>query len=145
VVEADTIPHAVPFAFVYALSPAGAREPLGRRIIEAPVSPEAFELRDPRMTFTAYVPRGAVGEGAALAKSGGPAAQPCTICHGAGLRGGVAPPLAGRSPTTMARQLMAFHNGTRANAEAAPMRLIAEALDGRQMIALSAYAATLKP
>lgn len=145
VVEAEEIPHPEAYAFVYRIAADGAKEPIGVRIIEAPASAEDFELRDPRMTFTAYVPRGAVSEGAALAKSGGPAAQPCGICHGAGLRGGVAPPLAGRSPTTMARQLMAFQSGARANAEAAPMRLIAGKLDDRQIIALSAYAATLKP
>jgi cytochrome c553 len=61
------------------------------------------------------------------------------------LRGGIAPPLAGRSPTMIARQLMAFHAGTRANAEAEPMRLIAAKLDDRQIIDLSAYVATLKP
>ncbi|MDO6413472.1 hypothetical protein Q4F19_03665 [Sphingomonas sp. BIUV-7] len=145
VVEAETIPHPKPFAFVYAIDPAAPPEPLGQRIIEAPANPDDFELRDPRMTFTAYVPRGAVAEGAALAKSGGAAAQPCTVCHGPGLRGGIAPPLAGRSPTTMARQLIAFQTGARANAEAAPMRLIAARLTDREMIALSAYAATLKP
>lgn len=145
VIETDAIPHPAARGWVYVLASDGAKEPLGERIIETPTSYENFELRDPRMTYTAYVPRGAVAMGAALAKTGGPAAQPCAACHGAGLRGGIAPPLAGRSPTMLARQLFAFRAGTRANDEAAPMRVIAEQLDDRQTIALVAYAATLKP
>jgi cytochrome c553 len=110
-----------------------------------PIDPERFELRDPHTRFVAYVPPGALAAGMRLAASGGPAGLPCATCHGDGLRGGIAPPLAGRSPTTLMRQLAAFKAGARANAEAAPMRAITASLDDRQMIALAAYAATLKP
>lgn len=144
VVEAGELPKPAAFRFVYVLG-TGAKEPLGDRIIEVPDDAERFELRDPHMHFTAYVPVGAVAQGKALAESGGPAGQACEICHGAGLQGDVAPPLAGRSPTMIVRQMMAFKAGTRAYPEAAPMRDIAAGLKPRDMIALAAYAATLKP
>jgi cytochrome c553 len=133
-----------PARFIYGPD-AGPRQPLGNRIIEMPIDPERFELRDPHTRFVAYVPPGALAAGKRLAASGGPAGLPCATCHGDGLRGGIAPPLAGRSPTTLMRQLAAFKSGARANVEAAPMRAITASLDDRQMIALAAYAATLKP
>jgi len=129
---------------IYLLEP-GNRQPVGDRIIEAPVDHERFEQRDPHVRFVAYVPPGSIEAGRALAATGGPAGQPCASCHGEGLRGGTAPPLAGRSPTVIVRQLAAFHEGTRANPEAAPMRLIASQLSSKEMIAVAAYAASLKP
>jgi len=133
-----------PAVFVYVLQP-GTSQPLGDRIIEVPVDPERFELRDPRSRFIAYVPPGSVAAGRALVASGGGARQPCAGCHGAGLRGGIAPPLAGRSPTGIMRQLAAFQTGTRASEQAALMRAITARLSTKDMIALSAYVATLKP
>ena len=144
VVEAKIIPHVEARRFIYVNTP-GPAEPLGDRIVEVPDALERFEMRDPDSRFTAYVPVGAIAQGAALVATGGPAAQPRGICHGEGLRGGIAPALAGRSPTALVRQLLAFRAGTRANEEAAPMRQIAAGLDDRQIIALAAYAATLKP
>lgn len=144
IVEADTIPRVEAIAFTYRRIGDGA-DALGERIIEVPDDFARHELRDPNERFTAYVPRGSVAAGKALAASGGPAAQPCHVCHGEGLRGGIAPPLAGRSPSMLFRQLAAFKTGARANPEAAPMRMIANPLDTGQMIALAAYAGTLKP
>jgi cytochrome c553 len=133
-----------PARFVYLLQ-AGPKQPIGDRIIEVPVDPDGFERRDPHTRYTAYVPPGSLAAGRALVTSGGPARQPCTMCHGSGLRGGLAPALAGRSPTMMMRQLIAFKTGVRANAEASPMRRVTAKLDDRMMIALAAYSATLKP
>lgn len=144
VVEVGELPKPAPFHFVY-VPGTGPKEPIGERIIEVPADADRFELRDPHLGFTAYVPVGSLAQGKALVASGGPTGQACEICHGVGLQGDVAPPLAGRSPTTIVRQLMAFKSGTRANAEAAPMREIAAGLKDRDMIALAAYAATLKP
>ena len=43
---------------------------------------------------------------------------PCGSCHGADLRGaGLVPPIAGRSPTYILRQLIGFRTGARAGAE----------------------------
>lgn len=143
VVEAARIPRMRQEAFVYRVQD-GAMEDLGARIIEVPDDFERFEMRDPDTRFTAYVPRGSVAAGKKLAASGGPAGQPCAVCHGERLQGGIAPPLAGRSPTMLFRQLAGFKSGTRANPQAAPMRMIAGKLEGDQMIALAAFAATLK-
>ncbi|CAN5521209.1 hypothetical protein BH10PLA2_BH10PLA2_01150 [soil metagenome] len=144
VVEVLEVPAMKQEAFVYRPQD-GAMENLGVRIIEVPDNFEQFEMRDPNVRYTAYVPRGSVAAGRKLAVSGGPAGQPCTVCHGAGLKGGIAPPLAGRSPTMLFRQLAGFKTGARANPQAAPMRAITAELDGKQMIALAAYAATQKP
>lgn len=142
VVEVAEIAPPKANGFIYVLGE-GPKIPLGARLIEVPEDSERFELRDPRARFTAYVPQGALARGAALAASGGPGGVPCGACHGLDLEGGIAPPLAGRSPSMLVRQLMAFAAGTRANAEAAPMRTVAEKLTNDDMIALAAYAASL--
>jgi cytochrome c553 len=144
VVETVSSPPMTAHAFVY-VAHEGPPTPLGDRILETPASFERFEARDPHVGIIAYVPVGAVAAGTKLAASGGPAAQPCALCHGAGLKGGLGPPLAGRSPSYIFRQLMAFQVRARRNPEAAPMRLVAAGLTQGQMIDLAAYAATLKP
>jgi cytochrome c553 len=127
----------------------GPGEPLGMRIVEGPSSLERFEKRDPTLVYTAYVPPGSLARGAALAHSGvAGLATPCVTCHGAGLRGGagaVGPPLAGRSPSFLFRQLFAFQTGARADDAAGPMRQITAGLGQGDMIALAAYAASLRP
>lgn len=144
VVEAARIPRMTQEAFIYRRQGDRTVE-LGARIVETPVDFKRFEMRDPDMQYIAYVPPGSIAAGRGLARRKGPIGQSCAGCHGAGLRGGIAPPLAGRSPTMIFRQLAAFKTGSRANPEAAPMRSIVAELDTRQMIALSAYAASLKP
>jgi cytochrome c553 len=144
VVEAAQIPQATPKAYVYSLD-RSRMEPIGIRIIEAPDAPEGFEKRDPRLHYTAFVPPGAVANGAELARTGGPAGQPCAACHGAGLKGGIAPPLAGRSPSYIARQLFSFRLGVRNNPGAAAMAPVAGKLSDRDAVSLAAYAASLKP
>jgi cytochrome c553 len=144
VVETAATPPMTAQAFVY-VAHDGPAAPLGARILETPASFERFEARDPHVGIIAYVPVGAVAAGAKLAASGGPAAQPCALCHGVGLKGGLGPPLAGRSPSYIFRQLMGFQVGARRNPEAAPMRGVAASLTQTQMIDLAAYAATLKP
>lgn len=147
VVEASTIPAATAGAGVYRFAAGALREPLGQRIVEGPTDFEAFERRDPNMTYVAYAPPGALARGADLAKTGGHGRfQPCSACHGAGLTGGpTAPPLAGRSPSYMVRQLAAFASGARASAAAAPMRDMAQKLSSAEMIDVAAYAGSLKP
>jgi cytochrome c553 len=80
-----------------------------------------------------------------IALNGGAGAQSCTLCHGSRLQGGIAPPLAGRSPTMLVRQLAAFASGARNDAGAAPMRVVAAKLKQREIIDVAAYAATLRP
>jgi cytochrome c553/ketosteroid isomerase-like protein len=124
----------------------GAREPIGKRIIETSTDVERTELRDPRFGFVAYVPPGSLARGAAIARAGVGSAPACESCHGADLRGvGVIPPLAGRSPTYMVRELILFRLGERANPTAAPMRMLASQLSLSDMIAVAAHAASLEP
>lgn len=143
VVEAAMIPSAVATSGVYRFG--AGRQPLGLRIVEGPEDFGRFQLRDNQARYVAYVPPGALARGARLAAGGGGRIQPCAECHGAGLKGGVGPPLAGRSPTTAVRQLVAFQSGARGGAEAVPMQGVARGLSPRDMIDVAAYAASLRP
>jgi hypothetical protein len=58
VVETASI-AAEPYRFVYRRA-SGPKMPIGDRIIEMPDDPDLFELRDPHMHYTAYVPPGSV-------------------------------------------------------------------------------------
>jgi len=133
-----------PGLFIYVLRP-GTKSRIGDRIIEAPLDLQRFEQRDPHVRFVAYVPPGSIAAGRELVAKGGPSGQPCATCHGHGLRGGIAPPLAGRPPTVIARQLAAFHEGTRESPEAAAMRAIAAPLDVKMIIAIAADVASMRP
>jgi cytochrome c553 len=97
--------------------------------------------------FTAYVPPGAIQRGAALAKGDPAKGLPaCDTCHGAGLKGGaVAPPIAGRYPTGIFRQLYAFKTGARKSLAAGFMKPMVETLSQKDMVDLAAYVGTLKP
>ena len=144
IVEGKTVPAHMEKGFIYAPGN-GPAEVLGARIIEMATDLERFERRDPNSRFVAYVPAGSVARGGELARS---AAVPCARCHGADLRGGaaaIAPPLAGRSPTYLFRQLYGFRSGARSAAAAQPMHDIAVQLTQADMIALAAYAASIKP
>ena len=144
VVETARISGAV--AKGYLLMPVpGHGEPLGQRIVEGPSSFERFERRDPTLIYTAYAPPGSLARGAELARNGAGGA-PCVSCHGAGLKGGeIGPPLAGRSPSYLFRQLYGFQTGARTDPQAAPMRQLAGRLSQADMIALAAYAASRTP
>lgn len=145
VVETTEVPTSITNAFVYEFDHTGKKEPLGDRIVEGPDDFEAFELRDPRVSFTAYVPVGAIARGAALAKGDGAARPPCAGCHGADLKGGlVGPPIAGRYPTGLFRQLYAFKIGTRNGPGAAFMKPMVANLSQKDMIDLAAYVGSLK-
>lgn len=145
VTEAALIPRAKPVGFVYVFDSTAAREPLGERIVEGPDDSTQFEKRDPHTTYTAYVPVGSIGRGSALA--GGGADRPaCPVCHGPGLKGGpTAPPIAGRYPTEIFRQLYAFRTGTRGGASATAMRGVVATLSQGDMIDLAAYVGSLEP
>jgi cytochrome c553 len=147
VVEADTIPRPVAGLGLHSAARDGSREPLGRRLIEMPNDIERHELRDPNVRYTAYVPRGSIARGRAIATRGlGQATPACVTCHGPRLRGtDTIPALAGRAPSSLLRQLIAFRTGTRASAQAAPMRALAATLSLDDMIAAAAYAGSLSP
>ena len=146
IVETTEIPKVTSDAFVYVFDKTGAKEPLGERIIEGPDDFELLEMRDPRLTMTAYVPPGSIARGAALAKGGGAVALACESCHGVGLKGGpIGPPIAGRPLTATFRQLYAFKSGSRNGAGAALMKPMVAGLSEKQMIDLTAYVGSLEP
>jgi cytochrome c553 len=119
------------------------REPLGERIVEVPDDAKQWELGNPHTAFTAYVPKGSIARGAALVSSGG-GAQPCRSCHGPDLKGaGSVPPLAGRSPSYLARQLYDIRHGTRRGAAVAPMLPEVAHMTAADRIAIVAYLASL--
>ena len=130
----------------FALAGAGT-EPLGNRIVTLPQDPERVESRDPHSGFIAYVPQGSIKKGETLVKTGGNGKTvACEICHGEGLKGlGDVPRLAGIHPIYLVRQLYNFKTGANASSAAAQMKKVAEKLTEDDMIAIAAYAGSLKP
>ena len=148
VVEAAMIPKAEQSERVYRFATDGSKEPIGARIVEGPPSFQRFHDRDPVMSYIAYVPPGAIARGAALAANKAQPALACASCHGAGLKGGsaaIGPPLAGRSPSAIFRQIYAFNRGYRSGQLAPIMKPVVASLSIDQMIDLAAYAGSLKP
>ena len=146
VIETATVPKTHIAHWMLVMDADGAREPIGERIVETSTAIARIELRDTRFGFLAYVPPDSIEAGAVIAAQGAGVAQACEICHGRCLRGvGDIPPLAGRSPTYIVRELILFRLGGRANPEAAPMRAEASHLTVREMIAVAAYAASRQP
>ncbi|GAC1613167.1 MAG: c-type cytochrome [Novosphingobium sp.] len=144
VIEATTIPAVESGGFVFRPKPDGGTETLGRRIVELPDDFERFELRDPRITYRAFVPPGSMARGAKVAANwGGNGSLACASCHGQDLRGqGLIPPLAGRSASYLARQLANFQRGARNAPADAPMRQVAAHMSEDDVIALAAYLAS---
>jgi cytochrome c553 len=149
VVETDTAPKAkVAGGMFVALAGAEAgTEPLGQRILEIPENTEDTELwRNSRSGFIAYVPPGSLKKGEALVTTGAGKVTACTACHGADLRGlGPVPRLAGRSPSYLARQLYDMQHGNRAGAWTPLMVPVVANLGEDDLLAASAYLASLKP
>ena len=55
------------------------------------------------------------------------------------------PPIAGRYPTYIVRQLVAFKTGARSTPASQPMQSVVARLSVEEMIAVAAYAASLRP
>jgi cytochrome c553 len=120
------------------------QEVLGHRLLELPDDPLDFTSRDTRATFTIFAPLGSIARGRRLASGRGAAA--CTRCHGQRLQGqGVAPSLIGQSPSYLLRQLVDFGRGARHGPLAAAMAGVARSMSIDDMIAVTAYAASLAP
>ena len=147
VVESDTVPKTYIAAFLWAAVEGSEREPLGERIVEIPDNLEQFESRDPRSTFTAYVPVGSLAKGEALVTKGEPGKTvACAACHGPDLKGlGPLPSIAGRSPSYMFRQLYDFGHGHRTGEWSPLMAQVVSNLDQDNMLAIVAYLASVDP
>ena len=119
----------------------GSMEPIGEQIVEVPDDHLRAEARDTRMGYTAYVPVGSINRGKQLA-----ATYQCTTCHGANLEGlGPVPPLAGRSPSYTTRQLYDMKLGARKGPWADLMTPVVTKMSLKDMMYVSAYAASLNP
>ncbi len=147
VIEAARVPRTRQAGFVYALIPGTGTEPIGSRIVKGPRDFERHELRDDGMTYVAYVPPGSIKRGRSIARTGANGLViACVTCHGATLAGiALVPPLAGRYPTYLVRQLLAFKTGARSTPASQPMQAVVARLSVEDMIAVAAYAATLAP
>jgi cytochrome c553 len=140
IVEADTVPKTRVQAGLFIKLEGTATEPIGNRIIEMPEDTERSEVfRDPRSGFIAYVPRGSVAKGKALAAT-------CGVCHGADLKGlGPVPGLAGRSPSYVVRQLFDMQQGARKGVWTELMMPVVKNLTNDDLLAIAAYTASLAP
>ena len=147
VVETDVVPKTFVAGWFLADLGNGEKEPLGNRILEVPENLEQFENRDSHAKFIAYVPPGAIKKGEALVASGGAGKTvSCGVCHGPTLHGlGPIPPLAGRSPSYITRQLYEFQHGIRTGAWSPLMSNVVANLTEDDLISISACLASLKP
>jgi cytochrome c553 len=131
-------------------------EPINGGIVEMPEDEELGDtLRSPRSGFVAYVPEGSIRKGEDLVTTGGMKivggkivqgkTTACGTCHGLNLTGVVGadvPPIAGRSPSYLVRQLWDMQQGTRNGAQAQLMRLVVANLAPDDLVAIAAYVAS---
>ena len=146
VVETDTVPKTHVAGWMLVATDTGETEPIGERIIETPENLERTELRDDRSGFIAYVPVGSIKKGEALVTGNSSKTLRCATCHGRDLKGlGKVPPLAGRSPSYIVRQLYDIQHGARGGAAVQKMKPAIAKLSVADMVAIAAYAASLAP
>jgi cytochrome c553 len=147
VVEAKMVPKTHVEGWILVPSEGGGEEPIGMRVVETPEDHERFELRDSSLGFVAYVPVGSLKKGEDLVTKGGSGKTlRCSICHGEGLKGlGDVPFLAGRSPSYLVRQMYDFKTDNRQGLWSPLMKEAVSRLTTEDMVAIAAYAASLKP
>ncbi len=144
--EVAKVPTTRIAGLLYAYDGTGS-EPIAGRLIEVPESLDRHELRDPWVRYTTYVPMGSVARGRRLATRGpAGAASSCAACHGPQLLGvGEVPPIAGRAPSNLLRQLINFRTRARRDSTATPMYAVVDSLTIDDMVALAAYVGSLSP
>ncbi|HVP85472.1 MAG TPA: c-type cytochrome [Rhizomicrobium sp.] len=144
VIEAARVPKTEVEFFARIRAPSGGEEAIGQRILEVPDDRHLYNAGDWRTTLTAYVPPGSIARGRSLVESGD-GAVPCSVCHGAHMQGaGLVPPLAGRSPSYLYRQLYEIQYGYRHGPAVAQMLPEVAHLNAKDRIAIVAYLASLK-
>jgi cytochrome c553 len=156
VVESETAPKVRYVGNLALPAKDGGNEPIAGRIVEMPEDVEQGDtLRNPRSGFVAYVPPGSIKRGEDLVTTGGMTivgdkivqgkTTACGTCHGINLTGVVGadvPPIAGRSPSYIVRQLWDIQQGTRTGAQAQLMKLIVANLTHDDLIAIASYIAS---
>ena len=157
VVETDLVPKTRIAGNLFLPVSQEKTEPIGGQVIEMPENEEQAETyRNPHSGFVAYVPPGSINKGKDLVTTGGARVvgkefirgktTPCITCHGPDLMG-VAdiPPIAGRSPSYMVRQMWDMQQGTRNSEPAKLMKLVLDNLTQEDMVAIAAYVASRVP
>jgi cytochrome c553 len=151
VVETNLVPKTRISGNLYLATSQARTEPIAGRIIEAPENEEQAETyRNPHSGFVAYVPVGSIKKGRDLVLTGGTRiigntivqgkTTPCGTCHGLDLMGVAdVPPIAGRSPSYMVRQLFDMQRGARNGPSAQLMKLVVANLTADDMVAIAAY------
>jgi cytochrome c553 len=70
----------------------------------------------------------------------------CALCHGEGLKGlGPVPPLAGRSPSYLMRQMYDMEHGFRDGLWTGLMKPVVANLSDQELLEISAYVAAQAP
>ncbi len=151
VVESDLVPKTRVVGNLFLPLERAKTEEIAGRIIEMPEDEEQAETyRNPRSGFVAYVPIGSINKGRDLVTTGGSrrignqsipgTTTPCITCHGPDLTG-VAdiPPIAGRSPSYIVRQLWDIQQGTRTSERAQLMRPVVANLTQEDLVSIAAY------
>jgi cytochrome c553 len=157
VVETDLVPKSRIVGNLFLPIEKARTEPIGARIIEMPEDEEQTETyRNPHVGFVAYVPPGSLSKGKDLVTTGGARmlgtefipgkSTPCITCHREDLMGGGdSPPIVGRSPSYIVRQMWDIRQGTRHGDPAELMRITTAKLTPEDLIAIAAYVASLAP
>ena len=147
VVEAKFVPKTHVAGWMLVVSKPHEMESIGDRIIEIPENLERTELRDDNSGFIAYVPPGSLKRGKNLVSTGANGKTiVCSACHGPNLKGlKNVPPLAGRSPSYIVRQLYDMQSGARNGANLAQMKPVVANLSIYDLIDIAAYTASLEP
>ena len=132
-------------------------EPIAGRIIEMPENVEQAEtLRNPHSGFVAYAPLGSIKKGQDLVTTGGMRvvgneiiqgkSTPCITCHGLDLMGVAdVPPIAGRSPSYLVRQIWDIQQGTRNGAAVQLMKMAIAKLNEEDLVNIAAYVSSRPP
>jgi cytochrome c553 len=148
VIETETVPKVHNAGGFFLRAEGNETEPLGQRLLEVPVDTEGTEVfRNPRSGFIAYAPPGSLKKGEDLVVRGGAGKTvACAACHGEGMKGnGNFPPLAGRSPSYLARQLYDIQKYARNGPGTQLMRPVVQNLNEGDILAITAYLASLAP
>ena len=157
VIESDLVPKTRIVGNLYLPIAQERTEPIAGRIIEVPEDVEQAEtLRNPRSGFIAYVPPGSIEKGRDLVTTGGMRivgneivqgkTTPCVTCHGLDLMGVAdVPPIAGRSPSYIVRQIWDIQQGTRNGAAVQLMKQAIANLKGDDLVSIAAYVSSRVP
>ena len=157
VIETSMVPKTRIVGNLFIATEEAKTEPIAGRIIEVPEDESRSEtVRDPRAGFIAYVPPGSLARGKQLVTLGGATivnneivqgkTTPCIACHAPDLMGVInVPPIAGRSPSYLVRQLFDIKQGTRRGPGVELMRTVVSKLTADDMTAIAAYIAAKYP